>query len=355
VDNPKELTGLSACYGYGGLDEGVDRALDALRHPGRTREEQENWYDRGNRNIRNAAILEIEAVAAYNVVAQMEKGLLAPCPVWTDLRTFPWENFYRKVHIFSAGFPCQPFSQAGLQGGTEDPRHLFPYLEQGVDAVRPVLCWFENVANLLNIGFEEVRYRLQCLGYKVEAGIYAAEHVGAPHLRKRLFIMAVADTYCTEQSKRRGDLAEVLGIPEIKRQPKHSAALSGGNSHELGNSDSEGQQQQGWDQRESWRWDSDTSENVDNTISPRLEGYSKHGSRRSRWQDKVRSIAQASLYPAGQGKYQHSWEEPRLESSVGFSVDGYQFTEDLLRLAGNGVVPKQAEIAFLDLITEHFL
>lgn len=169
--------------------------------------------------------MEIEAVAAWNLVSQMEQGVLAPAPVWTDLKTAPYEDFYGKVEIFTGGYPCQPFSQAGLQGGVDDPRHLFPHIERGVDAVRPVLCWFENVANHLNIGFEEVRWRLSRLGYKVEAGIYSAENVGAPHLRKRLFILCVADTYCTEQSKKRGDLAEVLGFPQGQRQPKYSPAI----------------------------------------------------------------------------------------------------------------------------------
>lgn len=410
VDTTKELTGISACYGIGGLDEGVERALEALRHPYRTAQEQKDWYDRGNRNLRHAAILEIEAVAAWNVVAQMENGILPPAPVWPDLKSFDWAAFYGKVHCILGGYPCQPFSQAGLQGGTEDPRHLFPYLEQGIDATRPVFCYFENVANHLKIGFEEVRDRLQRLGYKAEAGIYAAENVGAPHLRKRLFILAVADTYCTEQSKRRGDLAEVLGIPEIQRQSKHRAAVSGGNSSWLGNSDGPGsqgrnavrqsalssessqtmgnsnnggQQQCSRDDREIRGWSDDAGEivdnsarqfseqedqipagwnsapgsgqSVDNSLNPRLEGYSGNVSRRHRWQDTIRSIAEASLWPRGQGIHQHEWEEPRLESRLGFTVDGHDYTEDLLRMAGNAVVPQQAEAAFRDLITENFL
>lgn len=407
VDTTKELTGISACYGIGGLDEGVERALEALRHPYRTAQEQKDWYDRGNRNLRHAAILEIEAVAAWNVVAQMENGVLPPAPVWPDLKSFDWSAFYGKVHCILGGYPCQPFSQAGLQGGTDDPRHLFPYLEQGIDATRPVFCYFENVANHLNIGFEEVRDRLQRLGYKAEAGIYTAENVGAPHLRKRLFILAVADTYCTEQSKRRGDLAEVLGIPEIQRQSKHRAAVSGGNSswlgntdgagsqrtdavrqsamssesgQTLGNTDNRGQQQRSRDEREIGGRDHDACEIVDNssgqrlvrsdnevrsgwqsaelagqksmdhTIHPRLEGHAWNVSRRQRWQDTVRSIAEASLWPRGQGVDQHEWEEPRLESRLGFTVDGHDYTEDLLRMAGNAVVPQQAEAAFRDLI-----
>lgn len=340
----KSLTSLALCYGSGGLDRGLESAVRALRHEFIG----ERWTD--NRIIRHAAIMEIEAFAAYNVVAQMENGVLDPCPVWTDLTTFPWEQFYGKVHILTGGYPCQPFSSAGLQGGVADPRHLFPFIERGVDAVRPVLCWFENVANHLNIGYEEVRWRLSRLGYKAEAGIYAAADVGAPHLRKRLFILAVADAYCNESGKKRGDLKKMLGIPESQRKSEHSSTLSGRNGIELGNADDQGQSQQFGTFGESWRRTVNASENVDHTIHARLEGQRRYGSARKRWEDTVRSIASTSVWPAGQGPEQFEWEEPRLESRMGSTINGYDFTEDLLRMEGNAVVEQQAELAFRTLI-----
>jgi hypothetical protein len=74
----------------------------------------------------------------------------------------------------------------------------------------------------------------------------------------------------------------------------------------------------------------------------RLSGQAKNNQRRFyRW-------------PAGQGKFQYDWEEPRaVKSSVGSTVNGYNFRNDLLRMYGNGVVEQTAEIAFLDLLKKH--
>src|SRR5689334_23129002 len=119
----KSLTSLSLCTGMRGLDRGVERAITTLRNPHGFKDEQER-RDYEDRCIKYAAHVEIDAFVAWNLVAQMEQGLLAPAPVFTDLTKFPWEQFYGKIHILTGGYPCQPFSQAGLQNGVEDGRHL---------------------------------------------------------------------------------------------------------------------------------------------------------------------------------------------------------------------------------------
>jgi site-specific DNA-cytosine methylase len=59
-------------------------------------------------------------------------------------------------------------------------------------------------------------------------------------------------------------------------------------------------------------------------------------------------------FPAGQGEFQYEWEEPRtIESSLVYTIDGYNFTEDLHRAIGNSVVEQQAEFAARDLIRKH--
>lgn len=59
--------------------------------------------------------------------------------------------------------------------------------------------------------------------------------------------------------------------------------------------------------------------------------------------------SESSNFPAPPGQPQYEWEAPRVESSVGFSAHGYNFREDLLRMAGNGVVPQTATKAFITL------
>lgn len=334
-----------------GLERGVERAIAILRLLYGD-EKTQGWDYSGEGIFKTIAHVEIESFVALNLVKQMEQGVVAPAPVFTDVKTFPFELFRDRVCVLTGGYPCQPFSQAGKQRSTEDPRHLFPFIIRGVRATRPVLCWFENVANHLNLGYDYVRGALQEAGYTVKEGIFSAAQVGAPHIRKRLFILAVANTYCDEHAKERGDLAKVLGIPKAKRQSKHGAFVSGRNGESMGNSYGEGQQQPERSLGKIGGWAEYPGKNVDHSFYAGLERLYWDGNDKARWQESVRSIASTSLWPAGQGTYQHEWEEPRLESGVGVTIDGFDFTEDLLRLAGNAVVEQQSQIAFLTLLRQ---
>ena len=120
----------------------------------------------------------------------MEAGCLDPAPIWTDVKTFPWHQFRDRVDVLTGGYPCQPFSSAGLRKGTDDPRHLWPFISSGIQVVRPRLCFFENVEGHISLGLREVIADLESLGYETAWGIFSASEVGAPHQRKRVFIMA---------------------------------------------------------------------------------------------------------------------------------------------------------------------
>jgi len=123
----------------------------------------------------------------------MESGFLDASPIWTDLKTFPWRAFCDRVDILSGGYPCQPFSSAGKRLGTDDSRHLWPYIADGIRILRPKLCFFENVEGHITLGLREVIGELESMGYAVSWGIFSAREVGAPHQRKRVFILAHRD------------------------------------------------------------------------------------------------------------------------------------------------------------------
>jgi len=143
--------------------------------------------------MRTVALCEIEAFAIANLVAKMEAGLMDPAPVWPDLKTFPWAAFRDRVDILTGGYPCQPFSAAGKRAGKEDPRHLWPWIADGIRLLRPRFCFFENVEGHISLGLSDVIEDLAGMGYRTTWGIFSAAEVGAPHQRKRVFILAHRD------------------------------------------------------------------------------------------------------------------------------------------------------------------
>ena len=96
--------------------------------------------------------------------------------------------------IITGGFPCQPFSVAGKQAGTDDDRHLWPVMFRIIQELTPRWVIGENVKGLTNIQdgvvFETVCTDLEGEGYEVRTFNIPAAGVGAPHRRERLWIVA---------------------------------------------------------------------------------------------------------------------------------------------------------------------
>lgn len=95
--------------------------------------------------------------------------------------------------VWTGSCPCQPFSAAGKQLATADPRHLWPEWFRLIRAVRPVTVFGEQVVGAIGHGWLDlVSADLEGEGYAVGAAVLGAHSVGAPHIRQRLFF--VADT-----------------------------------------------------------------------------------------------------------------------------------------------------------------
>ncbi len=285
VDSTEKYTDeqriISICYGYGGLERGVSKIIP----------------------IRSVAYVEIEAFQCFNLVSAMEAGMVDPAPVWTDVKTFDGNPFRGKVHGIIGGYPCQGESFAGKRQLWNDERFLFPHIERIIGAVRPVWCFFENVEGHLSGTFPYVLDSLQKMGYNVEAGIFSAEEAGAPHKRKRLFILA-----CMGDSKifngKRLDYKSKNGKIKTGRTGKKLS-----DSKRIGYIESEQKPESGQSCKNGYKW------------------------------------------PAGRGKKQFEWEEPRtVEPGMGCTVNGYNFRTELLRQYGNGVVSQTAAIAFKTLL-----
>jgi hypothetical protein len=106
--------------GYGGLDTAIGGELA--------------WY------------AEIDK-AACEVLAHHYPGV----PNLGDITMIDWTQV-EPVDVLTGGYPCQPFSHAGLRKGKNDDRHLWPYVRDAIHTLRPEYAVLENVSGPPHFG-----------------------------------------------------------------------------------------------------------------------------------------------------------------------------------------------------------
>lgn len=231
------------------------------------------------------------------------------------------------------------------------------------------------------MGLWRVLSDLEEEGYRVETGIFSAEEVGAPHQRKRVFILAHSASE-RGQSKSPPQQSKCKGVTRVVN---HEGDGHVGNSASLrphrGSENCEGEQSE--------------------VLGERLESDAELANTTSRQprQSQARNGGQGTSggsedtqWPARPGEEQYEWEEPRVvgntevkgcrgmvheqsesgdkkgghtngssngkenlgqaQSQLGRTIDGTQHRVDRLRLLGNGVVPQTAELAWTSLWKE---
>lgn len=94
------------------------------------------------------------------------------------------------VNLITGGFPCQPFSVAGKQRGTEDDRYLWPAMLNVIKELQPTWVIGENVAGIINMALDDVLSDLADAGYETQPFVIPACAVNAPHRRDRVWIVA---------------------------------------------------------------------------------------------------------------------------------------------------------------------
>lgn len=111
---------------------------------------------------------------------------------WDDIRTFtPSCLESTHVDVVCGGFPCQDLSCAGLKEGIDGLRSgLWREFARVLRDLLPAYAVVENVAALTLRGLDRVLGDLAALGYAAEWARLSAAHAGAPHLRRRIFIVA---------------------------------------------------------------------------------------------------------------------------------------------------------------------
>jgi len=115
-----------------------------------------------------------------------------------DIKQFAAGEYMGAVDILTGGFPCQPYSQAGLRKGTEDDRHLWPEYLRIIREIQPGFVVGENVYGIINwsegLVFEQVQTDLEAIGYEVQAVVLPACGINAPHKRDRVWFVAYSES-----------------------------------------------------------------------------------------------------------------------------------------------------------------
>ena len=97
--------------------------------------------------------------------------------------------------ILCAGFPCQPFSQAGHKRGFKDNKdgNLFFSIEEILKIKKPKVFFLENVRHLKNHDngktFKVIYKSLQKLGYSFDYKVIKASDFNLPQHRPRVYMV----------------------------------------------------------------------------------------------------------------------------------------------------------------------
>ncbi len=113
---------------------------------------------------------------------------------WGDI-TLINEWAIPRFDLLAAGFPCQPFSMAGLKKGFDDTRGtLFFEIERIIGHHKPKVVFLENVKNLASHDkgktLKVIIKSLENLGYHVYYKVLNAKDFGLPQNRERIYIIA---------------------------------------------------------------------------------------------------------------------------------------------------------------------
>lgn len=153
-------------------------------------------------------------------------------PRYTDVNEVPWSDV-EPVDLIAGGFPCQDISSGGRKVGITGPRSgLWKAMAHAISVVRPRYVLVENVADLAVRGLDVVLGDLALLGFDAEWSVLPACALGAPHPRRRLFIVAYRPGDDVEGQGPHHALAD-RGQADWTGQPRRSGGALGRGSRWL--------------------------------------------------------------------------------------------------------------------------
>lgn len=297
--------------GYGGLDLAVEQHVHG----------ELAWYS------------EIEP-AACKILEELHPGV----PNLGDITKIDWSQV-EPVDVITGGYPCQPFSHAGLRKGKNDERHLWPYVRDALRTIRPRFAVLENVRGHITLGFADVLADLATIGFDARWGVVRASDAGACHQRARLFIVT-HPTRGTGGAREGRDYQESQGPTgsATRLSPLVTDTDSDGHGQQLharGMAGMEEQTESSTQQRQRTRSKSNPGSD-----------WGKYELAITRWQEVTgRTAPEPTIVVGIKQKLNPVFVEWMMGLDEGHVTGNGLSHAQELKMLGNGVVPQQASLA----------
>lgn len=159
----------------------------------------------------NALAFGLSPFVSASLIAELSSQSTGQeCPCYDDVRTLTAARLVAdgiRADLICGGFPCQDISVAGKGAGMAGARSgLWREFARLIGEVRPRYALVENVSALRTRGLGDVLGDLAALGYDCTWHCIGAAHIGAPHIRDRIWIVAHAqrDELRDEPRRRNG-------------------------------------------------------------------------------------------------------------------------------------------------------
>ena len=134
--------------------------------------------------------VEIDKYCQQVLSARQADGTFPWFPIFGDVKEFDGRPWRGVVDVVSGGFPCQDISIAGKGAGLDGERSgLWKEMARIVLEVQPRYVLVENSPMLVSRGLATVLADLAAMGFDARWGVVGACDVGAPHERKRMWVV----------------------------------------------------------------------------------------------------------------------------------------------------------------------